>query len=131
MRLQRRPSALTHDVLDLDATRRQRVGQQHAMALPPDGFGAHHGHTPSTGEFHQIVERSRKLRCEHVIGITAKRFVSPRTVWRIRAWLPQAAKRCEVPILDAFVCEPRVQCLARKVRMTPRLWNRSDVCEAA
>ena len=51
----------------------QRIGNQGAMATPPDCFRAHdHGGPGFTSESEKTLDTFLKLLCLHVIGVTAK-----------------------------------------------------------
>jgi len=67
-----------HDVSDLDALRFQVIGNERAVAAPPDGFGAH---DRSWSRFGSKIEKAPnpfiEVVCFHVIGVTAKGGVSP------------------------------------------------------
>jgi len=59
----------------------QVIGDQAAMAFPPDCFCTHdRRRTPSLCRFLQACYSRDKLRCLHVVSVTAKRIVSPGSV---------------------------------------------------
>ena len=120
MRLNGRAPALTHDVPHVDVTCDERVRQQHSVALPPHGLGAHHRDVALCAELQKLRHRGAEIRRQHVIGVSAKCLVAPRTVWRIRPWLAQPAERREVAILDAFLAKTFRKRLAPEVGVAPR-----------
>ena len=89
MRLKSCLSALAHDVLNIDAARRQRVRQEHAMALPPDGFSTHERDSAMRSELEKLVNGSRKFGRHHVVGVAAESIVSPRAVRRVGSRFPE------------------------------------------
>ena len=62
-----------HDVSDLHALRFQVIGNERAVAAPPDGFCAH---DRSWSRFGSKIEKAlntfMEVVCFHVIGVTTK-----------------------------------------------------------
>ena len=77
MWLERRLPALAHDVLHVNVSRNQGVGNQHPVALPPDRFGAHDGNAPVSTKHQQLVDRQSELWRLHVIGVTTEGGILP------------------------------------------------------
>lgn len=127
MWLERRSAAPAHDVLHVNVTRNERVGDQHPVALPPDGFGTHDSHVPDSAKHQQLVDRRSKLCCLHVIGVTTESGILPPTIRRIGSRLPQAAERWEMLVLDPFAFQMRVERFTIEMRMASRSRNRADV----
>ena len=62
-----------HDVPDLDAVRFQVIGNERAVATPPDGFRAHDRSWSGIGsKIEKALNTFAELVCFHVIGVTSK-----------------------------------------------------------
>ena len=62
-----------HDVPDLDALRFQVIGNERAVAAPPDGFRAHDRSWSGIGtKIEKALNTFTELVCFHVIGVTTK-----------------------------------------------------------
>lgn len=62
-----------HDVPDLDAVRFQVIGNERAVAAPPDGFRAHDRSWSGIGsKIEKALNTFTELVCFHVIGVTTK-----------------------------------------------------------
>ena len=62
-----------HDVPDLDALRFQVIGNERAVAAPPDGFRAHDRSWSGIGtKIEKTLSTFTELVCFHVIGVTTK-----------------------------------------------------------
>ena len=71
---------------DLDAARFQMIGNQRAMTTPPNRFRAHNRRRPHFArKIDKTVDAFLKFSRFHVIGITAKRCISPRRIARVGA----------------------------------------------
>jgi len=72
------------DVHNLDTAYFQVIGNQRAMATPPNRFRAHDGsRSELVRKIKKTFNSSAKFFGFHVIGITAKRSVAPCRIVRI------------------------------------------------
>ena len=73
---------MVENVKDFDAVRFEIVGNQRAMASPPDCFGAQDGGWPVFRRYvRQALDPLAKIFRLHVIRVTPERRVSPRGVF--------------------------------------------------
>src|SRR5262245_8184196 len=70
----------------------QMIGDQPAMALPPQRFGAEDREAPVARKLQQPFDAGTEFVGEHVVGVTAKGFAAPGGVRRI---LKRAAASAE------------------------------------
>src|SRR4051794_32059232 len=108
----RRVRAGAYDVEYIDAARLKVVGDQGAMALPPDGFGAHDGGALAPGKLQQALDARVERRGLHVVGVAAKGGVAPGRIGRIGARLAAAAELGEGQVLDTRSGERAAHLLA-------------------
>jgi hypothetical protein len=59
------------------ARRRHEIGQQTAVAAPPQALGAHHGRAVQRGLGQQLVHRGEELPGAHVLGVAAEHLLAP------------------------------------------------------
>src|SRR5438477_3898054 len=94
----------TDNMNDFGPLRLQIIGNQAAMAFPPDGFCTHDRHrTPLLCRFLQARYSRDKFRCLHVVSVTAKGIVSPSSVAGILARPSPATQFREMLITNAGV----------------------------
>src|SRR5690348_13196835 len=109
-----------HDMPHFDAVRFQPIGDQRAMTAPPHSFGAHDRSAFVPRQFQQRFHSRAKPRRLHVIRVTAKRFVAPDRVARIRTRMPASAEFRKRNIFDAGIHQRRAQRLRIELRMLAR-----------
>src|SRR3954462_9926211 len=112
---------------DLDAAGDGRIGDELAVASPPDRFGAHHRGGSVAGPLHQVVERVFERRRLHVIGVAAESLDPPRGVHRITPRLAKAAKLCHMAIRDSGVGKRRCEDLTAEMRVPARTRHRAYI----
>ena len=94
------------NVCDFRAAHLQEIGNQGAMATPPDCFRAHdHGGPGFTSESEKTLDTFLKLLCLHVIGVTAKGSTAPGCIARIRSRFPPSAQLGKMFIMNSAFLE--------------------------
>ncbi len=71
------PGALVPEMLDTNAEEREHVGDDAAVASPPENLGAHDRRAKPAGDRHQLEESVREVLGRDVIGVPTKGGVSP------------------------------------------------------
>src|SRR5690606_40538941 len=93
-------SARRHDVQHAVAGGLQVISDQRAMAAPPHGFGAKYCGAAPACQLQQARASAREFGAGHMVGITAKRWVAPDRVDRVRGRAPAAAEFIDREIAD-------------------------------
>lgn len=94
-----RPASFrTDDVLDANATDKERVSDHRPMAAPGNRFGAHEDTPLSVCHFRDLLNVLGELRGLHVICVAAKREIVPSGVGGIRARMAQATETRKMDI---------------------------------
>ena len=94
------------NVHNLDTVCFRVIGNQRAMATPPNRFRAHNrGRTEFVRKIEKAFDASAKFFGFHVIGITAKRSVAPGRVVRILLCFSSTAQFGEVLVANSVFCE--------------------------
>lgn len=94
------------NVHNFDTVCFQVIGNQRAMATPPNRFRAHdRGRTEFVRKIEETFNASAKFFGFHVIGITAKRSVAPGRIVRILLCFSSTAQFREVLVANSVVCE--------------------------
>src|SRR6185437_1665197 len=83
------------NVLDGKARGDQVVGDDPAMAAPPDGFRAHHRGATLARELQQLLEAGAELGRVGVIGVVAETRLAPQRVRRFAARAPSLASAAQ------------------------------------
>src|SRR5438046_3216982 len=83
----------------------QIIGDQSAMASPPNRFGAHDCHMLVADQFDQLFDSVRKSLALHIIGITSKCFISPRRIARIGSRSSSPTELEQMVVLDSNLGE--------------------------
>src|SRR4051794_39309480 len=91
----------THNVEHVGATDLQEVGDQSAMAAPPNGFSTHDRGPSFCRETAKSLNAAREFLRLHVVGVTAKRLVPPRGIPRIGTRFSSAAELAEMFVADS------------------------------
>ena len=99
--------AFVSKMVDPVPDRREHVGDDPTMTAPPEDLGAHHGDPNCVRDHQQLEQPVGKLLTRHMIGVSAKRRVSPGTVRRIRT-RPATAAECGNPLICDSVFEERL-----------------------
>ena len=99
------------------------------MAAPPNRLGTHDRGTSFTGEREERVDAFAELRGLHIVGIPAKRKVTPGGVVRIGANLSAAAELFDRPVFDAGRGERCCQRFGVELRKFSRTRMAADVRE--
>src|SRR5690606_12985784 len=73
-------AAGAHDVPDILAPGQQVVGDDAAVAAPPNRFGAHDGAAPLVSDGYQLVQPLAKLIAHCIVGVVVKAVVLPETI---------------------------------------------------
>lgn len=98
----------THDILCVDSTNQQGIGDERAMTAPWHRFGAHDCDPFLPSQLDQFFEALFKFWRLHVIRITPKGGISPARIERIALRMAQAAQSRQVNISQAgFLQCPR------------------------
>src|SRR5690554_1351786 len=71
---------LAHDMQYLDAVGQEIIGDDAAVAAPPNRFGAEHGAAVVFRQLLQSFQAVTEVLRQRIIGIGAKRLVSPEAV---------------------------------------------------
>ena len=91
------------DMRHFDAACFQKIRNQSPMTAPPDRFRAHER---SWSDFARKIDNSIDAFAKsfglHVIGVTAKCFVTPRGIWRTRFRFPAAAELRKMFVTDSM-----------------------------
>lgn len=103
------------------------VGDQAAMAVPPQGLGAHHGRRTLARLREQPVHGGAELGRRHVVGVRAERAVMKCGVGRVRDAPPAPAQRLLPAIPDARLAQPSRHRLARELGVPPAGGEPADV----
>src|SRR2546430_16095353 len=110
-----------------DPLRQQVVGNDAAVAPPPQDFGTHHGTTLTPRQSFQLVESSTEGFACGVICVIAERLVPPERVrrWRlVLAALAPAAERTQMPVRHPGFGERSAYDMRVELRSRPRARNR-------
>lgn len=118
-----------HDVKDIVAGRLEVIGDERAMALPPQGFGAHDGGALCAGESEQALDAGAEFRGHHEIRIAAKSFIAPDGVWGIRARPAASAEFGKMDIIDARIGKRFGEIFLAEMRQAARAGKTADVSE--
>src|SRR5436305_15137181 len=89
------------DVKHLGVAHLQVIGNQCAMAAPPDRFSAHDRGASFCRETAESLDATLKFFRLHVVGIAAERVVSPRGVVRIGTRFSSPAKFTKMFVADS------------------------------
>ena len=90
------------DMHHFDTTHAQDIGDERAMATPPQRFSAHERCALASAKLDQLAQTARKLRAFHVVGVATKGRVAPGDIRRIRTCRPPAAEGGKPVISDAM-----------------------------
>ena len=93
---------------DVRAERHENVGDEPAVATPPERFGTHDRRTQATGQHQQLGEPLGEFLRLDVIRVGPECRVRPAGVRRIRIGATAAAKRREPVVGDAAALEHRL-----------------------
>src|SRR6266849_3463729 len=108
-------------MFDFDLARRQPVQNEPPMASGGMPLGAHHGEFFLVRLLDEPAGPGGELLRFHVIGVTAKRFVSQSGVARTRSRLAEAAEYPAFPLIaDAVFRKRALQRNAIELRMAAR-----------
>src|SRR5690606_15164206 len=77
-------AASFHNMPNFPPTRLEIIGNECAMTSPPRRFRAHVSRTLLTRSMYKLTYPLPKLRGLHMVGISAKRAVTPGDVLRVR-----------------------------------------------
>ena len=116
-----------HDMLDMNAARGKRIGDERSMATPRHGLGAHDGGLLFSRGLHKLLDSLTKLRRLHVIGVAAKACVAPAGIQRVRSCMAQATEGSQMRVVDADGLQRFWQHVAIELRVSSGAWNRADV----
>jgi len=94
-----------HYIEYTDAADEQSVADQRPVTPPRYGFGTHDGGRSFLGKSDKFLNSSFESISLHIIGIGAKRAVSPSHIYRIFIAVAQAAEIFHIDITDACRCE--------------------------
>jgi hypothetical protein len=94
--------ATFHEVRDGDAVRQKVVGDDSAMAAPPQRLGAHDGAAVAACERLELLEPGTERLRRRVVGVVAKGGISLERIGRRCRLLAAAApaERDQMPISD-------------------------------
>nr|DAT13485.1 MAG TPA: hypothetical protein [Bacteriophage sp.] len=112
----------------------QCVGNQAAVATPPQGFGAHDGGGGLPGGMQENGKPRGELRCGHIVGVAVEAPVAPECValWRdIGRAAAQAAEFGNVAVGDAVSGEGLPQRIPVVLRMAVRAGQFAHIGNAA
>jgi len=112
--------AVGENVANGKAVRQQPVGQQPAMAPPPQCLGAEQAAPRCGCNGPQLCEGRCKLLAEGVVGVAAEGRLAPATVWGVRVGLAPAAKAWKVEVSDPGVAKEPLEPLFGELRVSGR-----------
>src|SRR5215472_11998721 len=75
------------------------------MTLPPQCFGTHDGRALLSRVREQPLNTGAEFVRHHDIGVTAKGFIAPQNIWRIRSHPAPSAQLWKMDILDSRLRE--------------------------
>lgn len=112
-----------NNVLDANASHKERVRDHRPMTAPRNCFGAHQDTTLSARQFRDPLNILCELRGLHIIRITSKREVVPAGVGRISTRVAQASEAGKMGIGNSGYLEGRGECIAIELRIMTRPWH--------
>src|SRR5690554_1563147 len=113
------------------APRQQVVGDNSAVAAPPDSFGAHHGAAVFPAQPNKLIKASLKCFCKRVIGIIMETLILPEAVNRgisLLAFVSQAAELFNELVADIKRSKAQGQVVLIVLRVGARSGHMSYVC---
>ena len=124
----------TENVKDGLAGGDQMVGDDPAMAAPPQGLGAHDRAPRRFSEATEFAEAGSKCVAESVVGVVVEAFVLPERVrpgWDGALPSAQAAERGDRLIANVEPCQSRRQRVPVVLRIRARAGNSPNVDDEA
>jgi hypothetical protein len=104
------------------------VGNQHAVTLEVDAFGAHVGSWGLFGQFDKFIDASPKFGREHVVGIIAEAVVTQGDVRRVSAdFFTTSAEGGDPQITNAILHETLFQRITIEMGQTARHGDGADI----
>jgi photosystem II stability/assembly factor-like uncharacterized protein len=116
-------------VEDSDASTPEVIGNQCAVAAPPEGFGAHDRHADRRGGEHQSINLGAEGRRLHVVRVPTKRRVAPGGVPRVRLRGPSTTQTGIGAVLHAVFKERLPEWLLVELGVPPRHGEATNVGE--
>jgi len=106
----------------------QPIGDQHAVAMEIDAFGAHVSGAGARCEFEQFLDSLLKFGSQNVIRVIAKAGIAQREIGRVLADFPaMSSERGQPAVMDTGGGEGLLQRFAVEVRQSPGHREGADV----
>src|ERR1700680_4238118 len=97
------------------------------MTAPRHRFRTHDRGAFSARQFHQLSQAGAKFFGGHIVGVTAKRSVSPNDIARVRARLAHAAKTGKMRVGKPLCAEGFEYRVAIKLLYARRAWEAAPI----
>ncbi len=123
------PTRLVDDFFYPNPVNQQCVGDQRAMATPRYGLGAHQRDALLLCLFDKACQIFCKFGGLHVVGETAKRFVSPTPIRRLSASSAEASQTNGVHIADSGRLKRTRKCVSVKLWVVTRARHGTHINE--
>src|SRR5579883_1218579 len=123
-------AVFSHDMENRLPSCDQIVGNDTAMAAPPDGLGTHDRAAPFASFVKQVIQARPELPRQRIIGVVAKAVVGPEAVdarGRVSHLSAKAAERGHVFIANVEGCQSAGKRLLVELRIGARPRKRSDI----